>query len=242
MQKLALEPEIVRYAVDGVPRDTKVDRGQVNSNLVRSTRREADAKERATREELEQLELGHGVTGNGGVERDAGGVAPVAADRRFDSSSPRARPAAHEREIFPHELPAAQEALQPAMGLVGAGDDEEPRGVAVESMDDPRPRRIAPARDGVREESVDERAVRVPGRRVDDDAGRLVDDEEILVLVHDAQRHLLRHEGGALAFGKLDLQPLSALEAVTLRPPHAVDERLALTDEAFGCCARTDVV
>ena len=55
----------------------------------------------------------------------------------------------------------------------------------------PGPLGLLPARDRVREQAVDERAVRVAGRRVDDDAGRLVDDEQVLVLAGDPQVDLL---------------------------------------------------
>ena len=41
------------------------------------------------------------------------------------------------------------------------------------------------ARDVVLEQAVDERAARVPRRRVHDEACRLVDDEQVLVLVGD---------------------------------------------------------
>ena len=40
------------------------------------------------------------------------------------------------------------------------------------------------------EQRVDERPVGVPRRRVDDEAGRLVDDEQVVVLVDDVDRDL----------------------------------------------------
>ena len=41
------------------------------------------------------------------------------------------------------------------------------------------------ARDVVLEQAVDERAARVPRRRMHDQAGRLVDNDQVLVLVGD---------------------------------------------------------
>ena len=46
----------------------------------------------------------------------------------------------------------------------------------------------------VGEQGVDERAVLVTGRGVHDHAARLVDDDEVRILVHHVQRQILRHE------------------------------------------------
>ena len=58
-------------------------------------------------------------------------------------------------------------------------------------MDDARPLDAgdpAPCRAvAVREQRVDERPVGVPGRRMDDEAGRLVDDQEVGILVDDVE-------------------------------------------------------
>jgi hypothetical protein len=78
--------------------------------------------------------------------------------------------------------------------LVRARDDEKPRRVTVESVDDPGSLGLLSARDRMREEPVHERPARVPGRRVDDHAGRLVDDEEGLVLVPDTNADVLGYE------------------------------------------------
>ena len=73
---------------------------------------------------------------------------------------------------------------QRAVGLLAARHDEQPRRVLVEAMDDARAR-LVPAADAVLHEPVDERAVLVPGRRMHDDAGRLVDDQQPVVLVDE---------------------------------------------------------
>jgi hypothetical protein len=69
-------------------------------------------------------------------------------------------------------------------------DDEQARGVAVEPVDDPRPVLVA-ACHVVHEEALDERAAPVPSGRMDDDAGGLVDHEQVLVLPRDDEIHLL---------------------------------------------------
>ena len=58
------------------------------------------------------------------------------------------------------------------MRLLRARDDEQPRRVAVEPVDDPGPLGLVAARDRVAEQPVDERPAPVAGRRMDDDARR----------------------------------------------------------------------
>jgi hypothetical protein len=79
------------------------------------------------------------------------------------------------------------------VGLLRAGDDQQAGGVAVEPVHDPGSLRF-PARRAVRQHAVDERAGLVTPRRMNDDTRRLVDDEQMLVLVDDSEPHLLRHE------------------------------------------------
>ena len=53
-------------------------------------------------------------------------------------------------------------------------------------MDDPEPTLLSPRR-AVVDERIRQRAGGVSGAGVDDEAGRLVDDEQVLVLVRDAE-------------------------------------------------------
>ena len=115
------------------------------------------------------------------VGRHARAHAPVAPDRRVDRAAARGRAALDERQVLALDLAALQRGLQAPVRLARARDDEQPRGVAVEAVDDPRPPLLPAARDAG--QRLGERARGVPARRVHDDAGRLVDDEQVLVLV-----------------------------------------------------------
>ena len=86
--------------------------------------------------------------------------------------------------------------LQRAVDVVALGHDEQPRGVAVEPVDDPRAPRLLAA--GARPPSACASVpVAVPARGVDDHAGGLVDHQQVLVLVG----HRERRRGGAAATG-----------------------------------------
>jgi hypothetical protein len=76
------------------------------------------------------------------------------------------------------------------------GDHQEPARVAVQAMDDPGPLDAgdpAPRRPvAVCQQGVDEGAVGMARRGVDHEPGRLVEDEQVVVLVDDRQRDLGR--------------------------------------------------
>jgi hypothetical protein len=68
---------------------------------------------------------------------------------------------------------------------------------------------------------------------VDDHPGRLVDDEQVLVLVRDRKVDGLRDERRRRR-GWLELDLLPALEPVALRAAGAVDEGRARLDQPLG--------
>ena len=109
---------------------------------------------------------------------------------------------------------------------------------AVEAVDDPGPV-LLPARGARIGESLRERATRVPGRRVYDDAGGLVDDEEMLVLVRDRElgQGDRRLRGGRSR--RLDRDLLAAYELVALRPGLAVHEHGAGREEPLRSPTRS---
>src|SRR5687767_13053107 len=109
-------------------------------------------------------------------------------------------------------------------------------------MDDPRPLGLLPTLDLPPEQPVDERAASVTRGGMHDDAGGLVDDQKMLVLVGDAKRHLLRLELGRTARWYVDFQLLTACQPMAFRAPSAVDENAALAEEPLGHGPRTDLL
>jgi hypothetical protein len=84
-----------------------------------------------------------------------------------------------------------------AVGLFGFRDDEDTGGFLVEAVDDARSLRSADDLDAraVVKKAVGKGAFAVSRARVDDEAGGLVEDEEVFILEKNTQRHLLRGEG-----------------------------------------------
>ena len=102
--------------------------------------------------------------------------------------------APHQRDVLLLDLAIVELPRELLVRRVVLGDDHQSRRAAVEPMHDARPLLAADAAQIVdmMQQRVDQRAAGVAGRRMHDHSGRLVDDDEIAVLVDDRQRQRLR--------------------------------------------------
>ena len=117
-----------------------------------------------------------------------------------------------QRRVGPPHPPGGDRGAEPAVREVGLGDDHESRGVAVEPVHDAGSA-LGPAGQSraARDERVDQRVVPMAWRGVDDQAGRLVDHGEVLVLVdHDERDGGGLESAGRLVFGEPDGDALTA--------------------------------
>ena len=190
-------------------------------------------------ERLPHLEVRDGLAGLVGVERAPRRIAPVAADRCVDPPARRAGMALDEREIAPFDLAAADRFLERRIRLLRTSDGEQPRGVAIEPVHDPGPLGVSAGRPE-REQLPRERSRPRPRSRMHDEAGRLVDDEQVLVLVRQRDGDGLRREHRGRA-RELDLDHRSCLQAVALRARRAVDQHRSVAQQALRERARPDL-
>ena len=107
VEELPFQPEVAFDAVGRIAGDWKVDRGEVDPDLMGAAGHEARAEERMTGEELEKLEFGDRLARRRSVERHPGRVTPVSADWSLDPSAARAGPAPDKHEVLADELPPA---------------------------------------------------------------------------------------------------------------------------------------
>ena len=134
---------------------------------------------------------------------------------------------------------ALHQLLEKLVGLFRAGDDEQAGGVSVEPVDDPRPILLSARR--AADEAVDERAAPVAGSRMDDDPGRLVDHEQMLVLVGNPEIDLFALERLRRFRWQLHLELLAALESMALRAGAPVYAHQTGRQQALGRGARADL-
>ena len=100
------------------------------------------------------------------------------------------------------------------VGLVGLGHDQQAGRILVQTMDDSGAAHAANARQAVAamgDERIDEGAGFMARRRVDHEAGRLVDDDEVLVLENDRERNVLALRLGGGGLGHVDRDGLANL-------------------------------
>src|ERR671922_489407 len=226
-------------AVDGIADNGQPDRREVDTDLVRPARLEVDAEKRVRVDQLHELEVRDGVARAVRVQRLARWISPVAPDRRLDPSLARSWPPSDERGVRALEPVAPDEPLKALVGLVRASDDEQSRRVAVEPVDDSRAFLVS-AGGAVGEDAVDQGAGRMAGRRVDDDAGRLVDDQQLVVFVRDPELDLLGRELRS-GFGRFVFDLLPTSEPTALGRRLAVNRHTAGLEQPFRGCAGSDL-
>src|ERR1700722_1262376 len=93
------------------------------------------------------------------------------------------------------------------MRSIGLGDDQKPRRILVEAVHDsgpPDPADSRQAGSAMSDQRVDQRASRVARSRMDDEPGRLVDHDQMLVLVNHRELDVLADKGRFLRRRRLE--------------------------------------
>ncbi len=231
VQGLAIQQhELVRgIAADFAPRDPRpaavlavaqhraADVAEMNANLVRAAGLRKDANDGEAGEPLADLVERLRRAARRIVAED-GHLLPLLrmhADGAIDEVPVAVRPARHNGEILLLDRAVLKLEGELVVRPIGAGDEDDAAGVAVEAMDDSRPQRAA--RDAQRGAEMElQRAGQGAGpmspRRMDDHPRRLVDEHQLLVFVEDVQgdvfrtgrlpRNFRQDHGDALAFAQ----------------------------------------
>ncbi len=146
----------------------------------------------------------------------------MAVDRRVDGAAGAVRHPPDKGEIATSHLagPAVVGELrrQRLMRRVVLGDDEQARGVLVQPVHDARP--LHPANAGqtlaaMGDQRIDERPGLVTGAGMHDEAGRLVDDDEVVVLVDDIERDILAQGLRGDRLGHVDCDRIASRDMIS---------------------------
>ena len=122
---------------------------------------------------------------------------------------------------------------------LAASDDEQPGRVAVQPVDDPRAPFVATGDAGG--ERLRERPGSMAPRGMHDHAGRLVDHQQVLVLVGDRERRLRNLGLGDGAARGSHRHALARRHGVPLRPRDAVHQHQPVVDQPLRSGARPGV-
>ena len=127
------------------------------------------------------------------------------------------------------------------MRKVVLGRDEQTGCVLVDAVYDagpPLPADAGEAVAAVGEQGVDERAVLVPGGWVHDHAARLIDDDEVIVLIHHVQRQILRHQLRGRGIRQRDDKRVAGCGLIVFLHGCAVFRHGPLREQPLGGAAR----
>src|SRR5438105_9210040 len=156
----------------------------------------------------------------------------VARDRRLDVDGAGGEMAPDEGRVHALHLALLDQPREPLVCAVGLRDEQQPRGIPVEPVHDPR----TPLRRALRErraplhQDVHQRVVPVAGAGVYHESGRLVEHREVLVLEHEVQ--LSRRDSGGVCARLLLGGELDAHHGTALQPGRG-PERRTVTGDAF---------
>jgi hypothetical protein len=173
MKELALEAHLMRASILGVTAHRMPDRLQVNPDLVSSPGLQTQAQKRGALESPLEREMRTSLAGVQSPDRHARADAGIAPDGGLDRPRACRRTTLNQSQVLALDPSGGKRGLQSRVGLLGAGHDEQPGGVLVQPVNDARAIRITPGRALC--QKLGERGLAMPARRVDDQAGPLVD-------------------------------------------------------------------
>ena len=130
-----------------------------------------------------------------------------AADVRLDATDQWTRRAARDGQVGAFDVVGGEHVGEGGVGRFALGGDHDAGRILVEAVDDAGPSDAADAGESLaamKEQGVDQRAALGAAGRVDDEAGRLVDDDEVFVLEDDIERDVFRFGQRADGDGQVD--------------------------------------
>ena len=228
-------------AVDQVAEQRVTDVRHVHADLVRAAglKLAADVRvavvardDRPVRDSAAGIFLCHG---------HALAVGRVAADGGIDRAGVFAQIAADDGLIGAGHGVVGQLGREREVGKVVFRRDEQAGRVLVDAVHDAGPPLSADAGEtvaAVGEQGVDERAVLVAGRGVHDHAARLVDDDEVVVLIHHVQRQVLRYQLRGSGVRQRDDKRVARRGLIVFLHGCAVFRHRALREQPLGGAAR----
>ena len=213
----------------------------MNPDLVCATGFEVNVQQRRRREHLQGVVVGDtrfAVRGH----RELPVVAAVAADRRIDGPRRRIEVPLDERVVTLVYGPLFERPLEQRVRPFGHRDHHDPRRADIETVDDPLTFVRSRGRDPETRsrEGPDDRRAAPAQRGMRGDTHRLVDDDDVGVVVDDLEvldRGRLDAQR-LLRFGQRDVQHRARGEFVRLPHRHAVDDDVALLGQSGDDGAR----
>lgn len=210
---------------------------QMNTNLVGATGLGHGFHRRKTGETLLDLveRLRGATVGMAGTNRHLLANVWMKSDGAIDEVAVVRRAAADQGEVFLLDRAPGELLRELIVRLIVAGDQDHAARVAVEAMNDARATQSAGAAERWPEMKLQRAGKRprpVAASRMDDHAGRFVDNDDVFVFKKDFEGDVLGTRGLAGQLGQRDDNALARLEAIGRLAASAVDRNAAGRDDA----------
>ena len=223
MEELAVK-DPAGVAVDLVAKDWETDVGQVNANLV-----SAAGFQRYGQQGVPVEVFGGAVVGTSGASVCDNGhvlaMVRMSGDGGVNGPGVRSDYAHGDGLVLLDDGALFHLLGEPLVGQLTLGDDQQAGGVTVQAVDDARTQFASHAADvgAAGQQGIDQGAVGMAGAGMHRQASRLDDDDDVIVLVNDADRDVLGKEVGGQSGGR-----------------HGYDDDIAVV-EALGRSGRLSV-
>lgn len=165
-------------------------------------------------------------------------VSGVSAVPRGDRPSKARRNTTYQGEVATVDGVSAELFGKAFVGPSVLCDDEEPRCVFVDPVNDPRSRILAAGNLTVRQERGNEGTTPVPGGRMNHHPSRFVHDDQIVVLVDDSEGNIFRLDGERLGGRGGVVDALTVPESLARSPLLPIDESCAAVDGSLDLAPR----
>src|SRR2546422_1643337 len=168
--------------------------------------------------------------------RHALAIFRVATYRAFELARVGVEAPARDRQVGAAQRPIAQLRAQGVVAGVVARHADQTRGAFVEPVDDPGTSFTARRRPAstATQQRMDQRPRLVARGGMDDHARRLVDDDQVFILIHDLEQDRFRRGGRRIGLGDIDLDHVADRHVIRGIRGLPVDTHQVALDEACG--------
>ena len=206
-------------AVDGIARHGMTDIGHVDADLMGTTGFELHPQVGKITIGVRHEEMRNGVFAVFLGDRHLFAVGGVPSDRRVDRTGIGLKPAVDDRLVLPRKGMAGNLFGERKVGKIVFRHDQQSARILVDPVHDAGTDHAVDTGQralAVIQQRVDQRAVRIARRRVHDHTLRLVDDQQIVILVADIQRNILRQNVKLLILRNLHHDLVAGAQLVIL--------------------------
>lgn len=175
--------------VEGIAKDRMAKVGEMHADLMGAACVGTAEEEGSLGGLVQETIVGEGWAAGAGEDGHFFALRGVTADRAFAAALGVTESAVDDGEVVFFDSAGSELGSEEGMGVVVPSDEEKAGGVGIETMDDAGTIGAGPGGEGLRavagEEELGEGAAKMARGRVDDEAGRFVEDDEVVVLVEE---------------------------------------------------------